>query len=480
MSATLLHRSATQRMGISIRRIKKWGNMIILLAFVLSTPMVVAHAAPQPATAAQQSAQLVSGAYFVSPTGSDANPGTLDRPWKTISKAAATVGAGKTVYVRAGVYKEKVRISRSGTQAAPVKFLAYPGELPVVDGTNTLPTSYDGLISVKADWVTVTGFEIRNSKYMGVGLYGKHDTISGSYVHHTQKSGINISGDYGAAIANRVWRASILNEYGKSSTWSTGITASRDSTDGLTQYAIIRGNVVWEVWGQGISTYESDHILMEDNIVHDSYATNIYLSDTTNTLCQRNFVYMNPNSYVFGHGANVGIMMGDEKAKPASANNKVINNIAYYNRRNFYWWQGNFNGGLINDVIANNTFVNAAAVNNIQINSGAHKNTLIDNNIINQDGSLAIALVAKNSELHFSNNLWSKTPPSSVTGPGTVVSAPQFTKTGGSPFTSSYFQLVSASPAVNKALPLSDVPNDYASKLRIAPPDIGAYELVAP
>ncbi|MGO4372568.1 DUF1565 domain-containing protein, partial [Paenibacillus sp. MCAF20] len=47
-------------------------------------------------------------AYYVAPTGSDSNPGTLNAPWKTIQKAANTLVAGEIVYVRGGVYKEFV------------------------------------------------------------------------------------------------------------------------------------------------------------------------------------------------------------------------------------------------------------------------------------------------------------------------------------------------------------------------------------
>jgi len=67
-----------------------------------------------------------------------------------------------------------------------------------------------------------------------------------------------------------------------------------------------------ENWGQGINTYESNGTIMEDNISHDNSITNIYISDSTNVLCQRNFVYTTPGSIVYGIDSNVGIMMGDE------------------------------------------------------------------------------------------------------------------------------------------------------------------------
>src|SRR5689334_9873609 len=47
--------------------------------------------------------------YYVSTTGSDNNNGTsLSTPWRTINKAAQTMVAGDTVYIRGGTYRESV------------------------------------------------------------------------------------------------------------------------------------------------------------------------------------------------------------------------------------------------------------------------------------------------------------------------------------------------------------------------------------
>ncbi|MFZ4594037.1 MAG: hypothetical protein ACOYOF_07260, partial [Verrucomicrobiaceae bacterium] len=43
---------------------------------------------------------------YVSPTGNNANAGTLVAPWATIQYAASNANAGDTVYVRGGTYSE--------------------------------------------------------------------------------------------------------------------------------------------------------------------------------------------------------------------------------------------------------------------------------------------------------------------------------------------------------------------------------------
>jgi parallel beta-helix repeat protein len=50
------------------------------------------------------------GAFFVSPTGSDANPGTASEPLLTLGKAVATAPSRATIVLRAGVYRESVTI----------------------------------------------------------------------------------------------------------------------------------------------------------------------------------------------------------------------------------------------------------------------------------------------------------------------------------------------------------------------------------
>src|SRR3954468_23274949 len=76
--------------------------------------------------------------YYVSTTGGDANPGTLAAPFKTIQRAANAASAGDTVIVRAGTYRETVRVPRSGTAAAPITFQPYAGEQVTISGADVV------------------------------------------------------------------------------------------------------------------------------------------------------------------------------------------------------------------------------------------------------------------------------------------------------------------------------------------------------
>jgi hypothetical protein len=74
--------------------------------------------------------------YIVAPTGSDNNPGTLDRPFKTVQKCAEVVKPGETCYLRAGIYRETIHPATSGTASAPIAFAAYQDEDVTISGAD--------------------------------------------------------------------------------------------------------------------------------------------------------------------------------------------------------------------------------------------------------------------------------------------------------------------------------------------------------
>ena len=87
--------------------------------------------------------------FFVSPKGSDSNPGTIKKPFASLAKARdeirkmKSIGSGLpiggvTVYLRGGTYKMKEPLeltkADSGKYGAPVVYSAWKDEKPVFDG----------------------------------------------------------------------------------------------------------------------------------------------------------------------------------------------------------------------------------------------------------------------------------------------------------------------------------------------------------
>ena len=86
--------------------------------------------------------------YYVATTGSDGAAGTFAAPWATWEKAftSASVQPGDTVFFRGGVYTMTKTdgwgydITRSGTAANWIYYHAYPGEVPILDCSNVVPS----------------------------------------------------------------------------------------------------------------------------------------------------------------------------------------------------------------------------------------------------------------------------------------------------------------------------------------------------
>jgi hypothetical protein len=415
--------------------------------------------------------------YYVSPNGNDANSGSFSRPWKTLGKAASTVEPGDTVFIRSGIYNEYVSFRTSGTESQPIRIIAYTGENPIIDGLYGDPGAYAGLLVIRGDYIYISGLEVRNSSLMGVYVYGNYNVVDNMYVHHCKENGIIINHGHDSIVQNsRIWRNVLSNEYGNQGFWSTGLSAARNGV----QNAIIRKNIVWENWGEGISSFEADHVTIEDNIVHDNYGSNVYISDSTNVTCQQNFVYTDPASYVFPYSDHDGITMGDELYDPPTSNVVIINNISAGNQGNFWWWPGVQGGGMNNVLIANNTFVNGIGNpsngrGNVIISEGAHQNVRFENNLILQDGVLPVIATVRQPGITYSNNLWSKTPPPAASGPGDIIADPLLAQTGNQ-FSPEWYKLTGISPAIGGALPVPEVTIDFFGINREAPPDMGANE----
>ncbi|HHW00653.1 MAG TPA: hypothetical protein GXX36_14035 [Clostridiaceae bacterium] len=91
------------------------------------------------------SAEQAITSFYVSPDGSDSNPGTLEQPFKTIEKAKEVVRSltdsmegDIIVWLRGGTYtlEDTLEFTEedSGKNGYYVKYVNYPGEVPVISG----------------------------------------------------------------------------------------------------------------------------------------------------------------------------------------------------------------------------------------------------------------------------------------------------------------------------------------------------------
>ena len=77
-----------------------------------------------------------TAALYVSPSGNDENPGTIDRPLKSVAAGFGKLTRGTTLFLREGVYYEgDLKVSVAAGER-PVVIRGYKGERAVIDGAD--------------------------------------------------------------------------------------------------------------------------------------------------------------------------------------------------------------------------------------------------------------------------------------------------------------------------------------------------------
>lgn len=118
---------------------------------------------------AAETEETVGSIYFVSPSGSDSNPGTKSEPFKSLMKAQSATSAGDVVYIREGTYTEFTIAKTDSTynyvhafDKSGITYEAYPGERPIFDFKN-VPTNLRVaafFVEDKVTDITFKGFEV--------------------------------------------------------------------------------------------------------------------------------------------------------------------------------------------------------------------------------------------------------------------------------------------------------------------------------
>lgn len=155
---------------------------LVELHFSAGYGRAVAQASPAPFT---------DNCLFVSNGGSDANPGSELRPFKTFHAAKDAVTALRksvagpiTVYFRAGAYylSEPIlfRPEDSGTPEAPIIYSAYPGEQVTLSGGNRIEPKWtpyrDGILQTPVPPGTDTDQLFVNGKRQVMARYPNYDS----------------------------------------------------------------------------------------------------------------------------------------------------------------------------------------------------------------------------------------------------------------------------------------------------------------
>jgi len=120
-------------------RMRDAGKALWLALVILATAPLLASgkevAAQRPLPVPRDKPLAEGPKHFVHPDkGDDANPGTEAGPWRTLQHALGQLDAGDVLYLRGGLYYERVTCELKGKPGAPITIGSYPGELAILDG----------------------------------------------------------------------------------------------------------------------------------------------------------------------------------------------------------------------------------------------------------------------------------------------------------------------------------------------------------
>lgn len=265
--------------------------------------------------------KAVGKVWWVDPKGDDANEGTAEKPFKTISKAIVQVEAGDVVNVRAGTYIEHLVLKKPGEEGKPIILSCAPDALGKVKVTPS-------------------------KEYVEKNPSGAVITVQGA--RHVWINGLVIEGPLGRPETPK------SEMYGANGiTWSGGAGIGCRATNN-----VVYGNVHCGLKEMG---HRGTKILMEGNVIfengtlgtdHGIYCPSDDLTINGNVIFNNAgfgiHSYSSPKRQVITRNLCIGnkscgiILAGSE--------NKVFHNVCAYNGVGIFY----FRGGCKNNVVKNN------------------------------------------------------------------------------------------------------------------------------
>jgi hypothetical protein len=464
-------------------------------------------AAPRPSITTVATTS-VTCTYYVAPSGSDSAPGTETQPWATFQHAADTAQPGDAVCFLGGTYPtEETHLAHSGTADAPITFIAYPGETPILGGVNS--TTELLILDRGTSYLRISGFTLHNFRIWGMELSGEN--------RHIHLDHLDISGG----------EASVHFTYGETegppeegpveyivledSTIHGSQYSAVDCTPGPCNQMVFRRLEIYNTGLEGEAFYGSDglelarghDILVEDCYVHDNGGDGIDLNsrdregNVPGIIVRRNRVVRNhlngiklwaggwmENNVVWGQG-NSAVWVGTFASTLEVVNNTVAYNMwdPAYSERNWALVAGYPEEmesppvalTLVSNIFAFNADPTEGGPTGIYLGPGV---TLVreDHNLYwsREDGEITAEFVSGRDDPDFTHaeiadGTWAA---STGQGQGNITSEPLFVS--GWPEVDLHLQ--AGSPAVNAGSVEGAPSDDIEGHPRDDHPDIGAYE----
>ena len=184
--------------------------------------------------------------YYVSPTGSDNNPGTLAAPFATLARAQEAMEGSsiKTTYVEGGTYNlgSTLTLDRAPTMARVGTTIRRTASIPPsLNGGGSLQT----MIELDANNVTIDGLTIENYGEFGIHHDAARSTLTGITIENCNIGNSTVTGTWqsGAVFIDNVNGITISHNY-IYNVQSEGIALFAFNSGNVLDNVNITGNVV--------------------------------------------------------------------------------------------------------------------------------------------------------------------------------------------------------------------------------------------
>jgi hypothetical protein len=246
----------------------KAGLSVLWLAAALLAAVFVLSAA---SAASSLVVPIPDDARFVSPWGSDSNPGSKSAPWRTLARAISAARAGDTVIVREGTYGARgttTTVDASGAAGAPIRFRRYPGdERPVILGKVTIAGShlkFNGFLfnGPTGDVGGNAGCAEHPGESVVVAIDGTNDQVTHSEIRNSYgNAGIYVSAESGTGIQiSHNW----IHDNGGFGVCGTALQNGQHGIYWHRGEGRIYDNVIEHNWTRGVQLYSDAHHVRVD------------------------------------------------------------------------------------------------------------------------------------------------------------------------------------------------------------------------
>jgi parallel beta-helix repeat protein len=289
--------------------------------------------------------------YFVAIDGNDDNPGTRQQPWRTIQKAANTMIAGDHVFIRQGLYVERVQPQNPGNENNYITYQAYPGEEVVIESPNTWSSDFCFYLSDSRDLhhLRFIGLTLRNASGANIYVHAGYSSPKSFIV----LDGLTIESGYlGVFFRNGVTESLIVNCEIRENQYN--IYLDRRNRDILiaeneVSYTQIIDPV--DPWSNNINLYgvqdsENSDIIIRDNHVHHALMQGIEVFHANDILIKNNHCH---------HNGATGIQIEGSGGSAVSDRVVVDGNLCEYNSQTYQSETGMWIDDSQHVIVQNNT-----------------------------------------------------------------------------------------------------------------------------